>query len=187
MKEIQISKEEIYLYDKLLKSLKWKPDQNNELKRSMFPIMLNGKTLIRVDENTKEYDEKKHIPFIPIFNQKILEFIIGNYIYSDDKISEIVFFKEPQTYQKRKFTSYGGKLLDSKENILYLVNNCVTENDVLFTIIYNYFYPKEDIKDQIYMIHRWKDIKKYKKLDNKKDKNKTDYQEFLDVESLVFD
>ncbi|MEI7425235.1 MAG: hypothetical protein WCK10_03905 [Candidatus Staskawiczbacteria bacterium] len=150
-----------------MKILKWKYNEKGEIYHKFFPIMLNKKRLIRIDENINQYNDDEYMPFTPISNYKIMDFIIKNTLYSIESIDSIATFR---IGDKDHF--YGAKIINKTGESIVKVYDLYTEKEAVFAAFYSYYHPNE-IKE---ILHHIQEERKNQKneISEKKGKVKND-------------
>jgi len=161
MRQFPICKEEVKFYEKVIKLLGWK-EKNGELYKNMFPILVNGKKLIKLGENPI-YD-KNVIAFRPLRNNKHCQYLINYLFEKESGVSDILTIKNENIYS--------AKILDHHEEIMIEVDNCRTEVEAKFIVIFQFYFGDTEkymkkirqFDEEYYSKEKSKVKKTYKKL-----------------------
>lgn len=135
--------EEIKLVNEVLEIMEIDVEEDGKhqlLKKNFLPLVLNGKQLINITENLRDFDRSVYITFRPITNGKHVQLLMDFiYEYDDDVVAEILSIKKDDgTFEVR---------LIGHDDEIVLSATSLKETSAKFLVFYKYYFEKDCSED----------------------------------------
>jgi hypothetical protein len=147
----EFCKEEVNLYEEIIDLLEYDISENYILQYNGIPIRIRNKILIKLCDETIDYDAEKYITFKPLKNHRHCQLILDFLHENENEKIELIVKKNME--EKNRFT---GILTDTELDIVInQTDECFSEIEAKFKVLYTYLFDDKNINKRINKIRKY--------------------------------